>query len=72
MTLIARTGSLGMDRTINKDRPQLAPMDELELPAIEGALPNIPWQDAPAGNTAPLWRYGGSSPVCFAATTQLG
>ena len=22
-----------------------------------GALPNIPWQDKPAGQTLPLWRY---------------
>ena len=22
-----------------------------------GDLPNIPWQDKPAGCTAPLWRY---------------
>jgi hypothetical protein len=39
------------------DRTQLAPLVNLELPAMDGALPNIPWQDAPAGNVAPLWRY---------------
>ena len=25
---------------------------------IEGnALPNMPWQDRPAGSDAPMWRY---------------
>ena len=35
-------------------------MDEKEnvmIKVFAPALPNIPWQDAPKGNTLPIWRY---------------
>jgi beta-1,4-mannooligosaccharide/beta-1,4-mannosyl-N-acetylglucosamine phosphorylase len=57
MTLIAQTGQHGMERTAEMNRPQSVPMDPVEAPAKDESLPNIPWQEPPAGNTAALWRY---------------
>ncbi len=59
MTLIARDDREGMNKA-EAERAHGAPLVSVDLsppqPQID-VVPNIPWQEPPAGNTGVLWRY---------------